>query len=280
MLDPVQRALWFVESHSLEPLSLEEIARVCHVSAYHLTRAFAGSMGLSLMRYVRARRLSIAARQLAEGADDILRVALDAGYGSHEAFSRAFKEQFSLTPEQVRSQGTLLHLPLTEPIPMSTTPLPDLAPPRIETKPAMTLAGLVERYNCQSPAGIPAQWQRFGPVIGRIPSKIGGSAYGACFNFDDDTNFDYLSGVEIRRDAAPATLPEGLVRLDLPEQKYVIFRHAGHISGIRGTLASIWTKWFPESGCEPAKKPTLEHYGPEFDSTTGLGGVEIWIAIV
>ncbi len=278
-MDPVRKALWFVESHSGDRLSLEEIARACHVSAYHLTRAFAATTGLSLMRYVRARRLTGAARQLAAGATDILRVALDSGYGSHEAFSRAFKEQFSLTPEQVRAQGGLDTLTLMEPITMETTTLPELAPPRFETKPAMTLAGLVERYNCQSPAGIPAQWQRFGPYIGRIPSQTGRSAYGACYNFDEDINFDYMSGVEVQGGAG-ATLPEGLVRLDLPEQKYVIFRHAGHIAGIRGTLAAIWSKWFPESGCEPAKKPTLEHYGPEFSATTGLGGVEIWIAIL
>ena len=105
-MDPVQKALWFVESHSREPITLEDIARACKVSPFHLTRAFAASMGLSLMRYVRARRLSEAARQLAEGADDILGIALDVGYGSHEAFTRAFRDHFLLTPEQVRAPGS------------------------------------------------------------------------------------------------------------------------------------------------------------------------------
>ena len=67
-MDPVQKAPWYVESHSRESISLEDIADACKVSPFHLTRAFAATMGLSLMRYVRARRLSEAARQLASGA--------------------------------------------------------------------------------------------------------------------------------------------------------------------------------------------------------------------
>jgi len=86
-------------------LTLEDIARSCHVSAFHLTRAFSAALGISLMRYVRARRLSEAARQLAQGAEDILCVALDAGYGSHEAFTRAFREQFALAPSRFVPRG-------------------------------------------------------------------------------------------------------------------------------------------------------------------------------
>src|SRR6516225_9632230 len=118
-MDPAQKALWYVEKHSREAISLDEIARACHVSTFHLTRAFAATMGLSLMRYVRGRKLSEAARQLASGADDILRLALDTGYGSHEAFTRAFRDQFALTPEQVRAQGHLTNIPLVEAITMT-----------------------------------------------------------------------------------------------------------------------------------------------------------------
>ncbi len=128
-MGPVQKALWFVESHLSEAITLEEIATVCNISAFHLTRAFAATMGLSLMRYVRGRRLSEAARKMAEGADDILGVALDAGYGSHEAFTRAFREQFGLTPEQVRSQGHFNNISMVEAIMMSSTPIPTLAAP-------------------------------------------------------------------------------------------------------------------------------------------------------
>src|ERR1043166_350169 len=132
-MNPVQKALWFVESHRREPIALEEVATHSGVSPYHLTRAFDAVTGHSLMRYVRARRLSEAARQLCNGAPDILTVALDAGYGSHEVFSPAFRDQFGLTPEQVRGQGQRSDLLLMEPIVMYSTPLPQLAPPRFET---------------------------------------------------------------------------------------------------------------------------------------------------
>ena len=75
-MNPVQKALWFVESHLREPIALEEIATHSGVSPYHLTRAFDAVTGHSIMRYVRARRLSEAARQLCNGAPDILTVAL------------------------------------------------------------------------------------------------------------------------------------------------------------------------------------------------------------
>ena len=74
-----RKALWYVESHSRDDISLEDIANACKVSAFHLTRIFAATMGLSLMRYVRARRMCQAARQLAVGAEDILRVGSTRG---------------------------------------------------------------------------------------------------------------------------------------------------------------------------------------------------------
>jgi AraC-like DNA-binding protein len=85
----VQKAVWFVESHFRETVTLEEIAQTCGVSAYHLTRTFATSMGIPLMRYVRARRLSEAARQLIQTKANIVDVALETGYGSHEAFTQS-----------------------------------------------------------------------------------------------------------------------------------------------------------------------------------------------
>lgn len=275
-MDPVLKALWSVESHSREPVTLESIARSCRVSAFHLTRAFAAATGLSLMRYVRARRLTEAARRLAEGAADILAVALDAGYGSHEAFTRAFRDQFDLTPEQVRAQAHTDNLLLVEPIIMSATPATELEPPRFENFRPILFAGLVARYDCQSPAGIPDQWQVFGPDIGRIPGQVGQIAYGVIYNFDSDGSFDYMSAVEV---SGPSDLPKGLTTLHVPARKYAVFYHRGHIAGIRGTMSAIWGQWLPKSGHKAFEGPTLERYGPEFDPRTGIGGLEIWVPI-
>jgi AraC family transcriptional regulator len=86
-MNPAQKALWFIESHLADALSLDEIAGIGGISRFHMVRAFAAATGLSVMRYVRARRLSEAARALANGAPDILSLALEADYGSHEAFT-------------------------------------------------------------------------------------------------------------------------------------------------------------------------------------------------
>src|SRR6201997_4448338 len=120
-MNPAQKALWFVESHLADPLTLDDVAEVARISRFHLVRAFATATGLSVMRYVRARRLTEAARALAAGAPDIPQVALDSDYGSHEAFTRAFRDHFGVTPETVRATSCLDKLKLQEPILMVST---------------------------------------------------------------------------------------------------------------------------------------------------------------
>ncbi|HXW24400.1 MAG TPA: AraC family transcriptional regulator [Xanthobacteraceae bacterium] len=275
-MNPVQKALWYVESHLREPIALEDVASRSGVSPYHLTRAFDAVTGHSLMRYVRARRLSEAARELCRGAPDILAVALDAGYGSHEAFTRAFRDQFGLTPEQLRGRGQLDALALMEPIVMDSTPMPDLAPPRFETTKPLLLAGIVARYNRETSAAIPSQWQKLQPYLGHLPQQVGRTAYGACYNTDEDGNFDYMCGVEV---GDFSDLPAGFGTLRVPAQRYAVFHQREHISSIRRTFSAIWSQWLPESGHKPADAPTLERYGAEFNGATGTGGFEIWIPI-
>src|SRR5262245_23514605 len=129
-MNPVEKAVWFIEARFGRDLCLDEIARVAGVSRYHMARAFAETTGQSVMRYARGRRLSEAARALASGAPDILSVALEARYGSHEAFTRAFRDQFGVTPESVRAAGTVGNLPLVEAIRMDKTRIVNLEPPR------------------------------------------------------------------------------------------------------------------------------------------------------
>src|ERR1700744_2920117 len=145
-MNPAQKALWYIESHLAEPLTLDEISSVAGVSRFHMVRAFAVATGSSVIRYVRARRLTEAARALAAGAPDILQVALDADYGSHEAFPRAFRDHFGVTPETVRATSCLDKLKLQEPILMDSTSLDTLPPPRFETGKAMLIAGVGDRF--------------------------------------------------------------------------------------------------------------------------------------
>jgi len=109
-MQAIGRALWYIESHFGEPFTLDDVADVSGLSRFHLARTFAGIVGQPVLTYARARRLSEAARLLADGAPDIMQVALAVGYGSHEAFTRAFRDQFGTTPEDVRARRSFANL--------------------------------------------------------------------------------------------------------------------------------------------------------------------------
>ena len=144
-MNAIEKALWFIESHFASQITLEDLAKAGGVSRFHVTRAFGAATGLSIMRYVRGRRLTEAAKALSNGAPDILAVALDAGYGSHEAFTRAFRDEFGVTPETIRAQGHLKTIELVGPIKMNETPLLKLESPRFVSGKRLLIAGLGER---------------------------------------------------------------------------------------------------------------------------------------
>ena len=274
-VSPVGKALWYIESHFANEMTLEAVANIAGVSRYHMTRAFADVTGHSVMRYVRGRRLTEAARVLAGGAKDILAVARDAGYSSHEAFTRAFCEQFDVTPEAVRRDGALHNITPVEPLKMEEVVRTTAPPVRFEKGQVLLIAGIVDRYSCETSAGIPSQWQRFMPYIGNVPGQMGQAAYGVRWNIDDG-HFDYLCGMEV---SSFSRLPSQLAHVRIPAQKYAVFAHSEHVSTIRSTWATIWNTWWPSSGHELADAPDFERYGQEFDPHTGLGGLEIWVPI-
>ena len=275
-MNPAQKALWYIESHLATALTLDEISGIAGVSRFHMVRAFAAATGFSVMRYVRARRLTEAARALAAGAPDILSLALDADYGSHEAFTRAFRDHFGITPEAVRTCACLDHLKLQEPILMDSTLTDNLKPPRFTTGKAFLVAGVGDRFSHDNGAGIPGLWQHFHQTVDMIPGRIGKVAYGVCCNGDDAGNFDYVAGVEV---ADFSDLPREFSRVRIPEQKYAVFRHGEHISTIRRTVNTIWNHWLPASGFQIADAPNFERYDENFDPRTGNGGLEIWVPI-
>lgn len=273
----VEKALWFIEANPVVALTLDDVARHAGLSRFYLARAFEAATGYPVMRYVRARRLTAAAHALAAGAPDILAVALDAGYASHEAFTRAFRDHFAMTPEAVRARASLADLKLLEAIDMTTpTALPPQQPHLVHA-PLMLVAGIGQRFTMASIAGIPQIWDRFGPHIGHMPDEVAGVAWGVCANNDDDGSFDYIAGVEVRSfDGVAAEFS----RIRVPAQRYAIFRHDDHIATIRATMAAIWQDWLPAAGLTPADAPCLERYDRRFDGRTGLGGMEIWVPVV
>ncbi|ESQ74882.1 AraC family transcriptional regulator [Asticcacaulis sp. AC402] len=271
----IRKILWYVERHLDQNISLADIARHAGVGRFHTTRLFAVATGWPLMAYVRARRLSQAARQL-NTAPDILSVAVAAAYGSHEAFSRAFRAEFGLSPKVLRQSGNLAQLKLTEPLIVTEVqPLPVQSPRRVKA-PALVFAGLSEHYSKDNLTGIPALWQRLHPHYGQIDGQKGGLAYGISYNFTNQNEFDYMAAVEIEGDP---DLPEGFARLKVAAHDYAVFEHRGHVAGIANTWRHVYEHWIPAAGVEPINAPCFERMDERFDGRTGTGVIEIWIPV-
>ena len=105
-MNPAQKALWYIESHLAEPLTLDDVACVAGVSRFHLVRAFASATGFSVMRYVRARRLTKAAQALAAGEPVPIRATsiartLGAPFATQRtmAAARQFLEDIAIVPD-------------------------------------------------------------------------------------------------------------------------------------------------------------------------------------
>lgn len=261
------KAIWYIESHLDGDLSLDAIAASAGISKFHLSRVFPIAAGIDLASYIRARRLSEAARALANGTPEILPVAFNAGYNSHEAFTRAFRAQFGIAPSDARTQP--LHL--QEPIRLQPTQQTALAKPRFTDSDAILILGLSKRYTAAETPSIPLQWNAFVPHIGHIPGQVGMTTYGVVCNPDSTGSIEYISGVEV---SSFPSQPTEFARLRIPPQRYAVFEHTTHVSNIGETWKQIW-----DSNLAIADGSSFEKYGTNFDGRTGMGGFEIWVPV-
>ena len=94
----------YIDSHLADSLSLEVLAEVAHLSSFHFHRVFAMWSGQTVAEYVAQRRIEVAAARLAAQPHmRVLPLALSVGFGSAEAFSRAFRRRFAMSPSQWRT---------------------------------------------------------------------------------------------------------------------------------------------------------------------------------
>ena len=100
--DCIKEVMRYIRRHISEPLDRETLAAVAGFSVPHFHRVFTAHVGESAISYIRRLRLERAARKLRMGAVDITEIALAAGYDTHAAFGKAFKQQFGLTPSEFR----------------------------------------------------------------------------------------------------------------------------------------------------------------------------------
>ena len=180
------------------------------------------------MTYIRSRMLT-RRRVSWFGAPDILSVALEASYNSHEAFTRAFGLQFGVTPEALRPRHS--RKPRTvEPSSMSqSAKKTKLENPRmVEGKPLL-VAGLSQRSSTSK--GMPAQWQRFVPI-----SAISRGRWGARLTAFSIMAMTAATSITCAAWSEGFFRPAGgLFSLRIPAQYYAVFPHREHISTIHST---------------------------------------------
>ncbi|MCU4653599.1 AraC family transcriptional regulator [Roseibacterium sp. SDUM158016] len=267
----LDRLIWQIETNLDKPLTLMVLADRCAVNVHHMCRAFQLATGLSIMAYVRARRLSEAARVIAGGEADLLQVALGAGYGSHEAFTRAFTAYTGTLPSVVKQARDLSNLTLMEPFEMKKDMIIDVARPEIRERGAFRVAGYGLTCRNHDISGIPGLWSRFNAW--EAENERATAAYGVSFDHADGSDFRYLAGMEM------AHVPEGMEAVDIPARHYAVFTHDGSIGDLPRTIYTIWNKALPDADLAPATAPEFERYDHRFDPVNGRGKVEIWIPL-
>ena len=106
----LQTILDEIDAHILsrrdEAVTLDALSRRLGYSSYHFSHRFRELSGVSFRGYVRERRLALALRQLQSTEKSILEIALEFGFSSHEAFSRAFRKAYGVTPSSYRRHPT------------------------------------------------------------------------------------------------------------------------------------------------------------------------------
>lgn len=98
----IQQSLFYIETHLHEQIGLEEVASVALLSPYHYHRIFRNEVGMTVVDYIRNRRMSLASTTLRSTDAGILDIALACGFESQEAFTRAFRKLYGMPPGRFR----------------------------------------------------------------------------------------------------------------------------------------------------------------------------------
>lgn len=243
--DKVGRVFRFVEERLDEDLDPATLARVGCVSLYHFHRVFRGVTGETLAGYVRRLRLERAARRLRATGARVTDLALGAGFGSHEAFTRAFRDHFGVSPSEYRGQGGRAGEALTPPDTVEVGWLPAMPVARVRRVGPYEGSGeaFARLFSWAGANGVPTA----GPVLG------------VCLDDPEVTPDDRL-----RFDACLATpkVPAiGEVRPGvIPEGWYARTVHAGPYEGLPAAYSALVGGWAAGTDHELADEACVEVY--------------------
>jgi AraC family transcriptional regulator len=239
----ILRVLVHIQEHLDEAIELADLARVANFSPYHFHRLFRGMVGESVMEYVRRLRLERAAHRLKFTDRPVTRVALEGGYETHEAFTRAFRARFDEAPSRYRASRRGL-------------PGGGGAEVRVERVSPIRVAFL--RHTGPYPA-VGATWGRLMAWAGPL-GLAGGRALGVVHDDPDVTaperlRFDACLAVEA------GVRAEGEVGLqEVFGGEFAVISHRGSYDLLGDAYARLFGQWLPASGREPRPSPCVEVY--------------------
>ena len=101
----VNKVIDYIEKNLEEEINLDSISKFIGYSKFHLNRIFTEQTGITIYKYLQNRRLTIAAEQLVKSDKPIAQIAYEAGYGTQQSFSFAFKQVYLYPPKIYRNIG-------------------------------------------------------------------------------------------------------------------------------------------------------------------------------
>ena len=216
VLDPLSSVVAWIEQQLDQSLTLESVAAQVGLSPYHFSRLFTARMGRSVMAYVRGRRLVRGARRLCDEPDlKLVDLAFDCGFESQEAFTRAFKRLFGVSPGRFRS-GFAVE-PIEGQYPMNLPPAQNTFVsrlPELVTMPAFRVAGPSRRFDEATKSEIPQLWSA---LIGALPfagQVQSWATYGVVSIVDKaEGSFQYMAGVGVESTCVP---PSNFSTMEIP----------------------------------------------------------------
>jgi AraC family transcriptional regulator len=265
-LDDYKRRLLNVLVHvqrSLDdPLDLDALARTACFSPFHFHRIFKGMTGESVMEYVRRLRLERAATQLKLSSKTVTRIALDAHYETHEAFTRSFKTLFGMSPSRFRAARQELLSPRALRFKSHGGTAMEVRIKAIEPK----RVAFMRHVGPYSDVG--QTWDRLLMLLGK-EGWIGGKCefIGICYDDPEVTPQE-----KIRYDAC-VTVDEQFQPFDdigtlvIPGGEYAMTTHSGPYDRLNQTYARLLGGWIPRSGRELRSAPCFEVYLTDPHST-------------
>ena len=257
-----------IQRHLDEAISLDDLADIACFSPFHFHRVFRGLVGEGVMEHVRRLRLERSAYQLKTSDRPVTRIAFDAGYETHESYTRAFTAMFGQSPTAFRKTHEWIRPPRApsgvhfdeadgasgfDPITGDTTM--DI---RIETLPTTRVAFV---RHTGPYMGVGAAWQRLCGWAG--PRGLLGpqtKMFGLCHDDPDVTPPE-----KIRYDACIVVgeqfKPEGDIGVQTVDGgQFAVALHKGAYSNLSKTYAEICGQWAPRNGRQLGAAPSIERY--------------------